>query len=246
MAQTSIPAEKPTQRSAVTAPAPDLARTRIDRPKSLTFTASTDQRFFFFSDTRNENNRRIPVSVYGVQAGFLSPLRRPRPGLRSGRPVSFKAGGGFFFANQTLNRPGLLPNTSESITRRLRYVTLNFEPFLLRKKTFEVSLPLEVGFGLSRYERTSDEPDKQELDRGYFVPAGAGLAFSYMFPHPRWFRPLRWFGVNLLGGYRITLKRDIPESKINYNGFYVSVGPAFFLENFTADVKAWRKKRKKK
>ncbi|AQG79711.1 hypothetical protein AWR27_10450 [Spirosoma montaniterrae] len=220
--------------------------TPAQRPTSLTFSAQTDQRFFYFNDTRNSDDRRVPVNVWGVQAGFLFPLKRPRPGLTNGRPVGFRAGVGFFFTNQTIDQPGLLPNTSESITRRLRYATLNYEPFVFRHKTFEVSLPLEIGYGWSRYEHTHERPNEPELAKGHFIPAGVGVGLSYMFPHPRWFRPLRWFGVNFLAGHRFTLKRDIPASQINYNGWYMSVGPAFFLENFTADYKRWRQKRKKK
>ena len=113
---------------------PDSARST--QPKSLTFTASTDQRFFFFRDTRNENNRPVPVSVYGIRAGFLFPARRKRDALQGGRSASFKAGVGFYFINQQLDKPGLLPNTSESVIRRLRYATVYYERYLLRRKAF--------------------------------------------------------------------------------------------------------------
>lgn len=214
------------------------------RPTSLTFTASTDQRFFFFGDTRNDNGRRVPVSVYGIRAGFLFPASRSRAGFDGGRAASFKAGAGFYFINQTLNRPGLLPNTSESVTRHLRIVTAYYERYLLRRNAFEVSLPLEIGYGHSRYERTGDPSREDEIARGVFIPLGVGVSAAYQFPTLRWFRPLHWFGFNVLAGYRFILKRDVPESNINYNGFYISVGPSFFLENLTADIKRWRQRRK--
>ena len=195
------------------------------RPKSLTFTASTDQRFFFFNDTRTEDNSRKPVSVYGVRAGFLFPAKHRREALEGGRRASFKAGAGFYFVNQQLDVPGLLPNTNESITRHLRIATVFYERFLLRRKAFEVSLPIEFGYGHSRYERTSDEKEKQELARGVFLPLGVGVSASYQFPAIRWLKPLHWFGLNVLTGYRFTLKKDVPESQINYSGLYVSVGP---------------------
>lgn len=220
--------------------------TRINSPKSFTFTASTDQRFFFFSDTRNDNNRRIPVSVYGVRAGFLFPAQHERPNLQGGRSASFKAGVGFSFINQRLDEPGLLPNTSESVTRHLRIATVFYERYLLRRKAFEVSMPIEFGYGHSRYERDDDQTDKHEVARGVFLPLGVGFAAAYQFPTVRWLRPLHWFGLNILTGYRFILKKDIPDSQINYSGFYVSVGPSFFLENLTADVKRWRQKGKKK
>jgi len=224
---------------------PDTACISVDCPKSLTFTASTDQRFFFFKDTRNENGRRVPVGIYGLRAGFLFPSRHARNAGAGGVRAAFKAGVGFYFVNQTLNQPGLLPATSEAVTRHLRMVTAFFEPYLFRKKAIEVSLPIELGYGHSRYERSSDQSLNNEVARGIFLPAGVGVLGSYQFPSLRWFRPLHWFGFNVLTGYRFILKKDVPASQINYTGFYVSVGPSFFLENFTADFKRWQKKRKK-
>lgn len=246
LAQTNASAEKPVRLSATVSPVPDSTGGRVDRPKSLTFTASTDQRFFFFNDTRNNNGRRIPVSVYGLRAGFLFPSRQSRSADTGGIRAAFKAGLGFYFVNQALNRPGLLPATTDAITRRLRIVTVFFEPYLFRKKAIEISLPIELGYGHSRYERTNDQAPENEVARGVFLPAGVGLSASYQFPSLRWFRPLHWIGFNVLAGYRFVLKKDVPASHINYTGLYISVGPSFFLENLTADVKAWRKKRKKK
>ena len=212
------------------------------RPKSLTFTASTDQRFFFFNDTRTEDNRRKPVNVYGVRAGFLFPARRPRPALSSNtQSASFKAGAGFYFLNQTLNRPGLLPGENESVKRYLRIATVYYERYLYRHGPFEVSLPVELGYGHSRYERLSGT--EEEVARGVFVPLGVGISGAYHFPDIRWFKPFHWFGIYLLVGQRFILKKDLPDSQINYGGFYISAGPSFFLESLTSDVKAWRKKR---
>ncbi|GAB3499228.1 hypothetical protein GCM10027341_22070 [Spirosoma knui] len=216
------------------------------QPKSLTFTASTDQRFFFFNDTRDNENHRVPVSVYGIRAGFLFPASHPRPALASGRPASYKAGAGFYFVNQRLNRPGLLPGTDETVTRHLRIVTVFYERYLLRRNAFEVSLPLEIGYGHSRYEVNKNQPNEFEVARGVFIPAGVGVAAAYQFPALRWFKPLHWFGFNVLTGYRFILKKDVPESQINYSGFYISIGPSFFLENLTSDVKTWRQRRKRK
>lgn len=215
-------------------------------PRSLTFSASTDQRFFFFNDTRTEDNRRKPVSVYGIRAGFLFPSRHPRAALQDGRSASFKAGVGFYFVNQQINQPGLLPNSSALFTRHLRIATVYYERYLLRRKAFEVSLPIEFGYGHSRYEINDEQSNKYEVARGIFLPLGVGVSASYQFPAIRWLRPLHWFGLNVLTGYRFILKRDIPESQINYTGLYLSVGPSFFLENLTADIKRWRQNRKKK
>lgn len=245
LAQTKVSVREPTKLSTEKGTPPDSAASAT-KPKSLTFTASTDQRFYFFNDTRNEDGRRVPVSVYGARAGFLFPVRHPENREPGGMRASFKTGVGFYFVNQTIDRPGLLPNTSEAVTRHLRIVTGYFEPYLFRKKAIEISLPLELGYGHSRYELVSEQPTKNEVARGIFIPAGIGLSSSYQFPSIRWLRPLHWFGFNLLTGYRFTLKRDLRESQVNYSGFYISVGPSFYLENLTYDIQNWRKNRKKK
>ena len=215
-------------------------------PKSLMFSASTDQRFFFFRDTRNEAGRPTPVSVYGVRAGFLFPARRPRPALGTsrGQSASFKAGAGFYFLNQTLNQPGLLPGETESIKRYLRIATVYYERYLYRHGPFEVSMPIELGYGHSRYERTGGA--EQEIARGVFIPLGVGISGAYHFPDIRWFKPFHWFGLHVLVGQRFILKKDLPDSQINYGGFYISAGPSFFLESLTGDLKAWGKKHKKR
>ncbi len=247
VAQAEASVEKPTPLTVSadkSARLPDSASST--RPKSLTFTASTDQRFFFFNDTRNDENRRMPVSVYGIRAGFLFPSSHHRSAFKGGRTASFKAGAGFYFVNQTLDRPGLLPNTSASVTRHLRIVTGYYERYLLRRKSFEVSMPIELGYGHSRYELNDDSSNEHEVARGIFIPLGVGISSAYQFPNLRWFKPLHWFGFNVLAGYRFILKRDVPESQINYTGFYISVGPSFFLENLTYDIKHWRQRRKRK
>ena len=246
LAQARVGVKEPTNLSAEKNPAPDSAGARIEKPRSLTFTASTDQRFFFFNDTRNDNGKRVPVSIYGVRAGFLFPARNQGNAEVGGRRAAFKAGAGFYFVNQTLDRPGLLPGTSEAVKRHLRIVTGYFEPYLFRKKAIEVSLPIELGYGHSRYEVVSNLTPEGEVARGIFIPAGVGISASYQFPTVRWLRPLHWFGFSFLTGYRFILKRDVPESQVNYSGLYVSVGPSFFLENLTSDFKYWRSKRKKR
>lgn len=245
LAQTTVTVKEPTTLASKKVVNLD-STVGISSPKSLTFSASTDQRFFFFNDTRNDDGQRIPVSVYGVRAGFLFPVRNPDSVEPGGMRAAFKAGVGFYFVNQTLDRPGLLPGTSEAVKRHLRIVTGYFEPYLYRKKAIEISLPIEIGYGHSRYEVASNQTDEREVARGVSIPAGIGISGSYQFPDIRWFRPFHWFGFSLLAGYRFILKKDVPESQINYSGFYVSVGPSFFLENLTSDIKHWRSRRKKK
>jgi hypothetical protein len=160
LCQTKVSVKAPTGLPSEKSETTGRESARVESPKSLTFTASTDQRFFFFNDTRNDNGRRVPVSVYGLRAGFLFPSHRQNNAVPGGIRAAFKAGLGFYFLNQSLNRPGLLPATSEAVTRRLRIATAFFEPYLYRKNAVEISLPIELGYGHSRYERTNDQSDE--------------------------------------------------------------------------------------
>jgi len=211
--------------------AADTTRAISERPTRAALIAETDQRFFYFSDSRNEANRWVPINVWGARVGMLL-------------PAAYKIGVGVYYANQQISKPGLIPETSASVRRQLYYLTAYYEPYLYRKKLWELSLLTELGWGYSQYERIDNPALEQELAKGNFMPAGLGVSFSVKMPTIRGFRPLRWFGVNFLSGYRFILKKDIPASQINYNGLYYSIGPAFFLDRFTADYRAWRNQRK--
>ncbi|CCH51318.1 hypothetical protein BN8_00236 [Fibrisoma limi BUZ 3] len=213
--------------------AADTTGAIIERPTRATLIAETDQRFFFFSDSRNEANRWVPINVWGARVGMLL-------------PAAYKIGLGVYYANQRISKPGLIPETSASVRRQLRYLTAYYEPYLFRKKLWELSLLTELGWGYSQYERVDNPALEQEIAKGNFMPAGLGVSFSVKLPPIRGFRPIHWFGVNFLSGYRFILKKDIPASQINYNGLYYSIGPAFFLDRFTADFRAWNKQRKER
>ena len=88
----------------------------------------------------------------------------------------------------------------------MRIATVYYERYLIRRKAFEVSLPIEFGYGHSRYEINDEQSNKHEVARGVFLPLGVGVSAAYQFPTIRWLRPLHWFGLNILTGYRFILK----------------------------------------
>ncbi len=204
-----------------------------EHPKRAKLVVETDQRFSFFADSRNEQDRLQPINTWGARAGFLL-------------PSNIKVGIGGYYADQRLNRTDLLPEVPTRTRRRLYSLTAYAEPYWFRRKFWEFSTPVEVGWGRSQYTLTDPVVGERTVLRGNFLPLGVGASVSFKFPPLRWFRPLRWFGVNLLGGYRFILRSDFPEAKVNYNGAYVSVGPIFFFDRFTDDFRAWRKRRREK
>jgi hypothetical protein len=202
-----------------------------EHPKKAKLVVETDQRFTFFADSRNDQDRLQLISIWGARAGFLL-------------PSNIKVGLGGYYADQHLNRTNLLPDAPTQTRRRLYALMAYAEPYWFRRKFWEFSTPVEVGWGHSRYTLTEPTAGDRTVLQGNFLPLGVGASVSFKFPPLRWFRPLRWFGVNLLGGYRFILRSDFPQAKVNYNGAYVSIGPIFFFDRFTDDFKAWKKRRK--
>ncbi len=203
---------------------PDSAK--IERPRKPTFIAETDQRFSKFYDLKGS---KALTNIWGARVGLLY-------------PNNVKAGLGFYYSPQTTHAQQLLPTSYSTLRRQLYVVTTYVEPYWWRREHWEFSTPVEVGLGRSVYRVLNIAEQITGTQRGWFVPAGLGASFSVKFPPLKWLRPTRWFGVNLLLGYRVALKKDFPGTDINYDGLYFSVGPIFFFDRFTADFKAWQRR----
>lgn len=202
-----------------------------DRSHSLKLVAEGDQRFFYFRDLRQIDNNRSYANIWGGRVGLLYRDK-------------FKTGIGYYFGRQRLNSIDLFPEPYIPFERRFNYATIFFEPFIFRRRYWEFSAPIEVGWGVSRYRASPPDPSIAAFRRGSFVPAGAGLSFSIKLPALNRFRAMSWFGINVMGGYRFILDKDFPPSQVDYRGFYYSVNPVFFLDRFTTDYKTWRRRRK--
>jgi len=196
------------------------------RPKLV---IETDQRFSCFTDSRSRQGNLRAVNVWGARIGLLF-------------PNNVKTGVGFYYATQLLTQSAMIPDIPMALHRRMVAGTLYLEPYWIRRKLWELSTPVEAGLGRAVYQGADPATQRSQTQRGWFVPFGAGLSVSLKFPELRGLRPLRWFGLNLLSGYRLILKRDFPGSRVNYNGLYFSVGPTFFFDRFTGDFKVWQQR----
>lgn len=194
-----------------------------DKPKLI---VETDQRFFFFKNPAT--NERARTNVWGARVGFLL-------------PINVKIGAGFYFTNQ---RAGGQWGEYYLRNRRLTYGTVYAEPYYFRRRYWELSTPLEVGLGTARYDLNRGADGSPDIRRIWAMPLGAGVSFSIKFPPIRWLKPTRWFGVNLMTGYRLTLQGEIPSNPSTFNGFYYSISPAIFLDRFYEDFNTWRKRKK--
>ena len=197
-----------------------------EHPAKAKFIPETDQRFFFFKNPAT--GERARTNVWGARAGFLF-------------PNNVKVGVGYYFTNQ---RSGGQWDGLNIRNRRLSYATVYVEPYYFRRKYWELSTPVEVGLGRVRYDLANGSETRQEIRKLWAVPLGAGVSFSVKFP-PVWgFKPTRWFGLNFMTGYRLTLQGRVPSNPGTFNGLYYSISPTIFLDRFYEDYRVWKRRKK--
>jgi hypothetical protein len=191
---------------------------------SIKPTTDFDQRFSFI--------RNYSVNIWGQRGGILLNDK-------------WKFGLGAYYMNDTrMNARNIrgLANPNQYIKQNLIFGTGYVEPFLIRKKYWELSVPFELGFGKAgsgTYESSNDVLIRTRTKD--FIPTGAGLSLSLKFPPIGHFRPTSWVGVNFLAGYRYCLLENV--FKTDYDGAFWSISGALFLDRIFDDIRA-KKQRK--
>lgn len=187
------------------------------RRHSLKPTGDFDQRFSFID---NEG-----VSIWGYRIGLLINDK-------------FKLGIGGYFLNQNtsgvkLDRNGV---PLRQLDKRLYFGTVYYEPFLFRKKRWEMSMLFELGYGKAvldsvnkirgRFLTTTEHQD--------FVPAGFGFSANFLLPEIKHLHFLSYLGVNTMIGVRKTIFES--DLRYNYDGWYWSIGSAIFIDKIFTDI----------
>jgi len=183
-----------------------------------------DQRFSFLEHQ--------PVNIWGYRIGVMVNDK-------------YKVGiGGYFLQQDIEGEKKLRRNTLYyEQNRRLYFGTIYYEPFLLRKRLYELSMVFEAGYGkvsldsikrIGNNEVTTNE--KQD-----FVPAGMGLSVNFKIPEIKHLHFLTYIGLNSMIGLRKTVFET--DLKYNYDGWYWSIGSAIFIDKIFTDLKN-KKKRK--
>lgn len=223
-----VSAARPSLSAQPVDPADTLRPGQNERPDKPKVIVETDQRFFYFKDA-GQPLLQNPVNVWGARAGLLL-------------PSNVKLGLGYYFTNQPINEPW---GDYQVSYRRLRYATVYAEPYFFRRRFWELSALLEVGLGAARYDLLGTGTPETARQRTMAVPLSAGLSFSTKFPPAFGIKPLRWFGVNFMTGYRYTLHEPVPVGPSTLNGVYYSISPAIFLDRIYQDIGSWRKGRRR-
>ena len=197
----------------------------IPRKKLLSLkpTGDFDQRFSFIEN--------LGVSIWGYRVGALV-------------NDAYKVGIGGYFLKQELERDnteeGVGPN---KLSKRVYFGTIYYEPFLFRKKRWEMSMVFELGYGQAVFDSTNKTGTHSiyKREKQNFVPAGIGYSANFIMPDFKGFHFLTYLGLNGMIGLRKAI--FISDLKSNFDGWYWSIGSAIFIDKIFADITSKSKKK---
>ncbi len=178
-------------------------------------------------DNRKSFIRNSPVDIKGFYAGILYKSR-------------YKFGIGYYQVNDE-GHANKRVKDKQLITIRdleLYYTTFNFEFLAINRRYIKLGLPIDLGYGFSNvsiYDETKTKLIYHSV--GNFTPFSIGSELTI--------KPLRWFGVTGLIGYRKILHHS--ETRIDFDGLFFSYGIAIDVKEIIKDVRLiLAKKRYKK
>lgn len=205
------------EKSTVIAPRISLERKKIP---SIKPTGDFDQRF--------EHVGNQMISVWGYRLGVLVNDK-------------YKVGLGGYFYNQleaagTVNKNG---QSEMAIKKHASFGTIYFEPYLLRKKRWEMSVVVEAGWGVVNTDSVALYPEKSTAlhTSQHIFPVGAGLSTNLIMPEIRGLHFLTYFGINGMAGIRKTVGQT-------GSGVYWSISSAIFIDRIFTDIKYGSSKKK--
>jgi len=128
--------------------------------------------------------------------------------------------------------------------RQLYLGTVYYEPYLLRRNLWEMSLVFETGYGRTTSYLLDDKNTAlTSKSNNLLIPAGAGLSLNLKLPPLLHVRAFRWFGINAIAGYRKIVYSE--DKTLQYDGAYWSLSGALFLDRILDDYHAYKKRRLK-
>jgi len=168
-------------------------------------------------------------------------------GYRIGASVNdiYKVGiGGYFLKQESagvrLDASGVPINR---LTKSLYYGTIYYEPYLFRRKRWEMSMVFELGYGKAELDSTNKIRGRflTKTEKQDFVPAGMGYSVNFIIPDIKGLHFLTYLGLNgMLGLRKAVFNSDL---RYNYDGWYWSIGSAVFLDKIFSDLSRKKKNR---
>jgi hypothetical protein len=136
---------------------------------------------------------------------------------------------------------GIDPRTIRRLSLRLRskdfldlhYFNFSYVHVLVNQRYLQINVPLEAGFGRYTLELkdSTDHPIGKTI--GNFVPFNAGVQFI--------FKPIKWAGFSITGGYRYVQQREL---ELSLKGWYYSLGVWIDARHLYRTGKYYLRKRK--
>ncbi|GAC1441292.1 MAG: hypothetical protein NVSMB63_08750 [Sediminibacterium sp.] len=176
-----------------------------------------DQRFSFIE--------RQDVNIWGYRIGALVNDK-------------YKTGIGGYFLQQ--NTSGIRKDRDSIPINRLKksvyFGTIYYEPFLFRRKRWEMSMVFELGYGRAVLDSTNKKVGRflTKSESEAFIPAGMGYSVNFIIPEIKGLHFLTYLGLNGMIGLRKALFES--NLKYNYDGWYWSIGSAVFIDKIFSDV----------
>jgi hypothetical protein len=168
-------------------------------------------------------------------------------GYRIGVAVNdkYKVGIGGYFLKQQLagvrvDATGIPIN---QLTKNVYYGTIYFEPFIFRRKRWEMSMVFELGYGKAVLDSTNKIRGRflTKTEEQVFIPAGMGYSVNLIIPDIKGLHFLTYLGLNgMIGLRKAVFESDL---KYNFDGWYWSIGSAVFIDKIFSDLKRKQKSR---
>jgi hypothetical protein len=95
----------------------------------------------------------------------------------------------------------------------MNYYTFSYLYVLLSRKFFQVNPLVEIGYGEYNVETRNANGSAIGSTKGKIIPYGGGVQFIY--------KPIRWAGASVLGGYRF---EDSDPVDFTINGWFYTLG----------------------
>jgi hypothetical protein len=168
-------------------------------------------------------------------------------GYRIGVAVNdkYKVGIGGYFLKQQLagvrvDAAGIPIN---QLTKNVYYGTIYLEPFIFRRKRWEMSMVFELGYGKAVLDSTNKIRGRflTKTEEQVFIPAGMGYSVNLIIPDIKGLHFLTYLGLNgMIGLRKAVFESDL---KYNFDGWYWSIGSAVFIDKIFSDLKRKQKSR---
>lgn len=177
-----------------------------------------------YFDNRNPFEQAAAVRVIGLNLGVVPPGKQYRIGISG---YTLRRNYGEYYATKGRGR-GQNPQAGMAMPDlNLLYFTPSFTYTIVRRRLFEVSIPLDVGIGRSHYTATDAQGQLVTDTRDTFVPAEAGVGLLL--------KPTRWVGLSGGVGYRVSLTHESFED--DFNGWYYCYRLNLFVGTIWADLR---------